>query len=118
MTQGLAMKLSLSSIARIVGSILLFWALSKHPYGYFTLLRWVVCAIAVYTAYLSTIVNRVPWAWVFGLIALLFNPLIPVRIDRVTWAYLDVAIGIFFLLSIFFVRENLSKKESPNGAKH
>jgi hypothetical protein len=104
------MKLSLSVIARIVGSILLFWAFSKHPYGYFTLLRWVVCAAAVYTAYVSTTVNRVPWAWVFGFIALLFNPLILVRIDRATWAYLDVAVGILFLLSLFFVRENLPKK--------
>ena len=102
--------LSLSVIARLVGSVLLFWTLSRHPYGYFTLLRWVVCATAVYSAYLSTTVNRVPWAWVFGLIALLFNPLIPARIDRATWAYLDVTVGILFLLSLFFVRENLSAK--------
>jgi len=106
--------LSLSVIARIGRSVLLFWALSRHPYGYFTLLRWVVCATAVYTAYVSTTVNRTPWAWVFGLIALLFNPLIPARIDRATWAYLDVAIGILFLLSVFFVRENFSTKGGDN----
>jgi hypothetical protein len=111
------MKLSLSVIARIVGSVLLFWALFEHPYGYFTLLRWVVCATAIYTAYLSTTVNRVPWAWVFGLIALLFNPLIPVRIDRATWAYLDVAVGILFLISLFFVRENLPQEISKGGYK-
>lgn len=109
--------LSFSVIARIVASVLLFWALSRHPYGYFTLLRWVVCATAAYSAYLSTTVNRIPWAWVFALIALLFNPLIPARIDRATWAYLDVAVGILFLVSLFFVRENLSPKQLADGTK-
>jgi len=102
--------LSFSVIARIVGSILLFRALSRHPYGYYTLLRWVVCATAAYTAYVSAAVNRIPWAWFFGLVALLFNPLIPVRIDRATWAYLDVTVGVVFLVSLFFIREDISTK--------
>ena len=101
---------SFSVIARVVASALLFWALSRHPYGYYTLLRWVVCAVAAYSAYLSTTVNRIPWAWVFGLVALLFNPLVPARIDRATWAYIDVAVGILFLASVFFVRESPSTK--------
>lgn len=108
---------SFSVIARVVASALLFWALARHPYGYFTLLRWVVCATAAYSAYVSATVNRVPWAWVLGFIALLFNPLIPARIDRATWAYLDVAVGIFFLLSVFFVREKLSQQESDHATK-
>jgi hypothetical protein len=110
--------LSLSVIARIVGSALLFWALARHPYGYFTLLRWVVCATAIYTSSVSIKVNRVPWAWVFGLIALIFNPLMPASIDRATWAYVDVAVGVLLLLSLLFVRENLSQKESSNGTIH
>jgi hypothetical protein len=101
---------SFSVIARIVGSIILLWALSRHSYGYFTLLRWIVCATAAYSAFLSITVNKLSWAWIFGIIALLFNPLIPVRIDRAAWIYLDVAVVVVFLISTFFLRENISTK--------
>ena len=107
-------KLSFSVVARITASVLLFWALSRHPYGYYTLMRWAVCGATSYCAYLSITFKQIPWAWAFGLIALLFNPLIPARIDRATWAYLDVIAGIFLLLSIYFVRESLHPKEGPN----
>jgi hypothetical protein len=103
-------NLTFSVVARIIASTLLFWALSRHPYGYFTLLRWVVCGVAAYSAYVSTTEKRIPWAWIFGIVALIFNPLIPARINRATWTYVDVAAGILFLLSVFFVRENLSAK--------
>jgi hypothetical protein len=102
------LKLAFSAVAPVIASALLFWALSRHPYGYFTLLRWVVCGVAAYSAYLSTTEKRIPWAWIFGIVALIFNPLIPARIDRATWTYVDVAVGILFLLSLFFVRGNIS----------
>ena len=106
--------ISLSVIARIVASILLFWALSRHPYGYYTLLRWVVCGVAAYTAYVSNLHNKLPWAWFFGILALFFNPIIPVKLDRATWASIDVAVGIVLPVSIFFVRENLSRSGGNN----
>ena len=31
--------------ARIIAAILLFYALDKHPYDYYTLLRFVVCGV-------------------------------------------------------------------------
>jgi len=107
--------ISFSVIARIIASILLFWALSRHPYGYYTLLRWVVCGVAGYTAYISNRSNRLPWTWFFGILALFFNPIIPVKLDRATWANIDVAVGIALLVSIFFVRENLSKPGGDNA---
>lgn len=97
---------SFSALARILASIFLFWAVSRHPYGFYTLLRWIVCGSAAYTAYICTTMKRVPWAWVLGIIALMFNPFIPPRIERATWVYIDVATGIILLLSIFFVRES------------
>ena len=102
---------SFSLLARVVASVLLFWALERHPYGYYILLGWAVCGVSAYSAYISTTINRIPWAWFFGIVALLFNPLIPVRLGRTTWAYIDVAVGIVFLASLFFVRENLPAKE-------
>ena len=105
--------LSFSVLARVVASVFLFWAVSRHPYGFYTLLRWIVCASAAYTAYVSTTMKRIPWAWVLGVIALMFNPFIPPRIERATWVYIDVATGIILLLSILFVRESSKSRSEP-----
>jgi hypothetical protein len=106
--------LTLSVIARIVASALLFWALARHPYGYFVLLRWVTCGVLAYCGYLSYSLKRIPWAWLFGFLALLFNPIAPVRLDRQTWAYLDIGTGVILLTSIFFVRELIKMKGESN----
>ena len=102
--------LSFSVIARIFASVLLFWAaLSHHPSGYYTLLRWVVFGVGAYSAYIAVTFNRTPWAWCFGLIALFFNPLIPVWLNRATWVNIDVVTGIIFILSIFFTLRRTKK---------
>ncbi len=96
---------SFSVLSRIVAFVFLFWAISRHPYGFYTLLRWIVCGAAAYTTYICTTTKRIPWAWVLGIIALMFNPFIPPRIERTTWVYIDVVTGIILLISIFVVRE-------------
>lgn len=103
-------SLSVSIIARGVIALLLFWALSTHQYGYYVFLRWITCGICAYCMYLSYSLSKTPWAWLFGFLAMFFNPIAPIRLDRQTWAYLDVATGILLLVSILFIRESLSSK--------
>lgn len=74
---------------------LLLIALLPLPYGYYTFLRLTVtisAAFAIYSFWEDT-----PWlAWIFISVAILFNPLIPVYLDRQIWAILDViTAGIF-----------------------
>jgi hypothetical protein len=107
-------QLSFSVVARIIASALLFWALARHQYGYFVLLRWVVCGTSAFCAYLSYSLKRVPWTWLFALLTILFNPLSPIRLDRQTWAYFDIATGVFLLASIFFIRESIPSKGETN----
>jgi hypothetical protein len=108
--------LSFSVVSRIVASALLFWALAQHQYGYFVLLRWIVCGVSIYCSYLSYSKNIIHWTWVFGFVALLFNPLAPIGLDRHTWAYLDIAIGFLLLSSIFFIKESDLKKNKSSGS--
>ncbi len=107
--------ISFSVVARFVVAILLLWALSRHQYGYYILLRWVTCGVAAYCTYLSYSLKRIPWVWLFGFLAVLFNPLAPLRLDRQIWSYFDVATAIILLASVFFIRESIqiqSKGES------
>jgi hypothetical protein len=68
------------------------------PYWYYVLLRLVVCGAGAYGAYVahrSDASLLVP----FALIALLFNPLIPVHLPKVLWAALDLATAAFLIYS-------------------
>lgn len=101
--------ITLSTFARLAAVGLLFWALARHRYDYFTILRWVTCAAALYTVYVAYMQKNTGWAWVMGVIAVLFNPFIIVRLKRETWTPIDVVTGIILLVSIWFVQEKRSQ---------
>ena len=70
------------------------------PYVYFQVLRLVVCGAACFGAF--TLRHRQGWLWMFVGTAVLFNPLVPVRLDRSIWQIVDLAAGITFLASTVF----------------
>lgn len=92
-------RLSRSIVPRFAAAGLLVWALAKHPYDYYVLLRWIVCAVATWTAvelHSRTAVLNLP-TWLFAAAAILFNPVIPVHLDRGTWAYFNVSLAAAFI---------------------
>jgi hypothetical protein len=99
------------AIARIIAIILLFWALDRHSYGYYTLIRFVTCGVTAYGAYFAVEFEKKWWAWALGIIAVLFNPLVPVHLDRGTWAIIDIGAAILLLVSLFVL-----KKPAISGA--
>jgi len=84
-------------IPAIIAAIMLFLALAPWPYGYYQLLRFVVCGAAVYVAYLAYNWQKIWAVWLFGFIAVLFNPLIPIHLSRELWQPVDVICGIIFI---------------------
>ncbi len=85
--------------------IFLFLALfDGWQYGFFTMLRFVVFAATAYVAWLAYKGQKEKWVWVFGFIAVLFNPLIPIYLNRETWTTIDLIVGLFLLLSIHFFK--------------
>lgn len=94
-----------SSIARLVAMVLLLWALDRHAYGYYQILRWVVCGAAAYSGFMAVESKKIFWAWTLGIIAVLFNPIFPIHLDRETWRFFDIAASILFGISIFLVHE-------------
>jgi hypothetical protein len=69
-------------IVRIIAAALLFWALDRHPYGYYTILRFVVCGVAGYGIFISMELDKNVWAWILGITAVLFNPILPIHLNR------------------------------------
>ncbi len=91
-------------IGRILASGLLIWALANHAYGYFTFLRFIVCFVAAYNAFLAHSKHKVEWAWILGGIAVLFNPIVPLHMNRQLWIVIDVLVAAIFIISLFFVK--------------
>jgi hypothetical protein len=90
---------------KILATLFLLGALGDSPYGYYQFLRWVVSAAGAYSAYLYYKLGNKAWAWTFGIIAVLFNPIIPFTFQRGTWQFVDVIVAIIFLTSIFKIKD-------------
>lgn len=76
---------------RVGAAALLLLALGDWPYGYYQLLRVVVCGVGIYGFYTAYRGGRQQvWLWLFGTIAVLWNPVFPIYLERAVWSVLDV----------------------------
>lgn len=92
-------------IAAIIAGVMSLLALGSWPYGYYILLRWVVAGAAFFGAYAFRIHKRVGASVFFVLVGLLWNPIVPVYLDRETWGPLNVLAAIsFFVLAAWSSR--------------
>jgi FtsH-binding integral membrane protein len=68
-------------------------------YGYYTALRLVVCIGGVLVAVVEyQRADKIGlWIIIFGLVALLFNPVIPVYLTRHIWFFIDLGVAALFV---------------------
>lgn len=85
---------------------MLFIGAAPLPYGYYMLLRLVACGVFAFAAFVSFDRKHKTLPWVFGLLALLFNPIIKVHLPKEAWAFVDVAAAILLLVSAKAVKSN------------
>jgi hypothetical protein len=98
------------NIVLLIAAAFLFLALfDGWSYGFFTLLRFVIFASSVYVALKAYKSQKEKWVWVFAFIAVLFNPFIPIHLNREVWTIIDLAVGVFLITSIFIFKP----KEGP-----
>ena len=89
-------------ILKIIVIILSLIALADNPYFYYQILRWVVCGTSAYLAYDSYKNKKdIIWTWIFGITAVIFNPIASFVFGRDIWSVLNVACVIVFITSIF-----------------
>jgi hypothetical protein len=89
----------------LICTLLLILALANMPIGYYTFLRIVITigAVAVVVTELKNGVNF--WVIAFGLIAVVFNPIIPVYLyDKALWAPIDIVAAILFGIKSFTIK--------------
>ena len=92
-------------IPALIAAIMLVGALAKWPYGYYQLLRFIVCGVAVYIAYTAYNWQKMWAVWLFGFIAVLFNPLAPIHFSGELWQYIDIICAVLFTVIAFILRK-------------
>lgn len=85
---------------KFIAVAFLLYALADSPYIYYQFLRWAVMIIAGYTAYVAYNSQKIGWAWVFGIVAVLFNPIFPFYLSKDSWQFIDVVVAVLFLVSL------------------
>lgn len=95
----------------IVPAALLLIATARLPYGYYMFLRIVVCAFAALIAFSSWRDDKTSRAWaiVFGAVAILFNPLVPIYLSRGDWFYLDIGVAVLIVSHMVIVQFRSAK---------
>ncbi|MGA1823070.1 MAG: DUF6804 family protein [bacterium] len=99
------------NIVTIILVIFLFLAIIEGwPYGFFTLFRLVVCGATGYLAYLAFKSELPIWAWIFVLIVFLFNPIMPVHLDKDLWMGIDLLVVFLLIISLFAFKPHQEHK--------
>ncbi|MFC1686606.1 DUF6804 family protein [Patescibacteria group bacterium] len=99
-------------ILKIISVFLLFLAMGDNPYSYYIFLKWAIFISMAVSVYLAANKERVGWAWTFGIIGILYNPIFPIYLrDKDLWNFIDlVIIGILIWNIVYLFKQNSDRK--------
>ena len=90
-----------TTIPAITSLVIILFSFLHMPYGYYMMLRIVLTATSIYYVYYfySFTVKKIGfWFWTFLIMAIVFNPIIPVYLySRSVWAVIDIITSLFLV---------------------
>jgi len=94
--------ISARRIIAITATIAVVIGFGKMPYGYYSLLRLAVCGFSAYLLFGTDSVKPEWQRWTLGATAVLYNPVLPVRIgDKAIWIVLNIAtVSLFWIVAL------------------
>ena len=91
---------------KILIAVLLLLCLADMPYGYYILVRYAAAFAFAYLALEYYKAQKDELVFVFGALALLFQPFVKLALGRIIWNVIDVivAIGLIYTVIIDYRR--------------
>lgn len=80
-----------------IASALLALGAAPLPYGYYTFLRLVACGVFAFAAYISFTRKARVLPYIYGTLAILFNPIIKVHLPKDVWIAVDLGSAALLL---------------------
>jgi hypothetical protein len=93
-----ALRVATVAVALAAAGVLI-GAFGKHPFSYYTVLRWLAFSAAVLLVWRGA-VQGMKWAWAIVPLAILFNPIAPIHFSVKTWRTLDIAAAVVLVLAL------------------
>jgi hypothetical protein len=81
----------------LMAGMLLAATEGRYPYGFYMALRTAETVSGVYWAVRVYQAGPRGWMWAFLAMALLLNPILPVRMHRADWRPIDLVLGLLLL---------------------
>lgn len=78
---------------------MLILGVAPLPYGYYTLLRLVACGVFTFAALVAHERKNRVLPWVYGLVAVLFNPIVKIHLPKEAWVFVDIGAGVLLLVT-------------------
>lgn len=85
------------------------------PYGYYQLLRLVVVSCAGLIAWGGWQRRSHIYVIAFGMLALIYNPIFPLRFERELWAWINIGTAIEFIGAMFLLERSERQRGKNNG---
>ncbi|NEV93038.1 hypothetical protein G3567_02610 [Psychroflexus sp. YR1-1] len=90
---------------KILLSILLFLCLLDMPYGFYQFVRFSALIVFVILAYKANEEKNTVLFFIYGSLALLFQPFIKIALGKGIWNIIDVIVGVGLLASLYYKKE-------------
>lgn len=94
----------MEKIIKIGLAVLMFGCLLEMPFGYYQLVRFIALIGFSILVYQANQQNRQTEMFIYGVLALLFQPFFKIALGRELWNIVDVIVGIGLLIS--FAKHN------------
>lgn len=104
-----------SAIAQCAAIVTLIFGLTEYATNYHALTRFVVCGLCAYLAVAVYRQEKFNLVWMYGAIAVLFNPIAPVRLDRAVWP--NVSIVVIVLIGLMLWKD-FNARRVPKSANN
>jgi hypothetical protein len=88
---------NLSKTFKVLSCAMLMIAPFDLPYAFYQLLRWLTCLTCIDQAYKYSSSKLQYLTPTFSLIAILYNPLAPITLEKEVWIFINIAIFIFLI---------------------
>ena len=107
----------MTNLIKIVLAALFFICLFDMPYGYYQFVRFAGLIGFAILAYQSNQQGKQIEMFIYGGLALLFQPFLKIALGRQVWNIVDVVVGIGLIISIF-IKPNSKHTGASTFARH
>lgn len=97
----------------LILAAMMLLCLAPMPYGYFMLVRLVATVAFGIMAYHYYKEDKTAATYIFGGLALLFQPMYKIALGRTIWNVVDVIVAILLVALFFMERRMMTKTEKP-----